>query len=346
MSVRLRFSPSALVFTAVAGLFVFTPPATANGTVNVYSARHYQVDEQVNRLFTEKTGIEVRVVNAPAIQLTERIKSEGVNSPADVLIAVDAAHMQRAREEGLLRPLNSRVLKDATPDGLRDPEGYWYPYTARARVIMVAADRVEPDEISRYADLADPKWRGRLLIRSSSSPYNQALAAAFLAANGEEATREWVRGIAANLARPPQGGDRDQIKFVAAGLADVCVANTYYLGMLLTSTDAEERRRASRIRVIFPNQDGAGAHVNVSAAGVLRHAQNAENARKYVEFLVSPEVQTLIVNNTHEYPVSFDLDASPVLKEWGTFRPDTDNFLRAAEYLPRAIEILDAEGWK
>jgi iron(III) transport system substrate-binding protein len=268
-----RFVPAFVALFALCVAATVSAPQ-ASGVVNVYSARHYQVDEQVNRLFTERTGIGVRVVNAPANQLIERIKSEGSNSPADVPITVDAGQMQRAREEGLLRPLHSAALKDATPDGLRDPEGYWYPYTVRARVIMVSADRVKPGEITGYSDLADPKWRGRLLIRSSSSPYNQALTAAYLTAHGEDATRAWVRGITRNLARPPQGGDRDQIRFVAAGLADVCVSNTYYLGMMLNSTDAEERRLARLVRVVFPDQHGNGAHVNVSAAGVVRHASN------------------------------------------------------------------------
>ncbi len=340
-----RFSTAMAALPLIFGAAGWTT-ASAEGVVNVYSARHYQVDEQVNRLFTERTGIEVRVVNAPANQLMERIKSEGSNSPADVLVTVDAGQMQRARAEGLLRPLNSGKLKEATPAGLRDPDGFWYPYTVRARVIMVAADRVGPNEITRYSDLADRKWRGRVLIRSSSSPYNQALTAAHLTAHGEDSTRAWVRGITRNLARPPQGGDRDQIKFVAAGLADVCVANTYYLGMMLNSTDAEERRLAGRIRVVFPDQEDRGAHVNVSAAGVARHAPNADNARRYLEFLVSPEVQALIVNATHEYPVNFDMTINPVLQSWGAFKPDTETFLKAGENLPRAIGILDAEGWK
>lgn len=314
--------------------------------VNVYSHRHYRIDESINALFTEQTGIKVNVVNAQADQLIERLKSEGANSPADLLITVDVGRMQRAREDGLLQPLQSEVLEQAVPEKLRDPEGYWHPYTVRARVFAVATDRVKPDEIRNYADLADRKWRGRVLVRSASSPYNQSLLASIVAAEGEDAARAWAKGVVSNMARPPQGGDRDQIKAVAAGLADIAVTNTYYFGLLVNSSDQAERELASKITLVFPNQDGRGTHVNVGVAGVTKHARNLENARKYLEFLVSPEVQKIIANGSYEYPISLDLTLSETHGQWGEFKIDSQTFQELGENQAKAIEIFDEAGWK
>lgn len=321
-------------------------PGLSAAELNVYSHRHYEVDQRINERFTELTGIEVRVVNAEADQLIERLKSEGANSPADLLVTVDAGRMQRAREEGLLKPLESEVLDEATPEALRDPEGYWYPYTLRARIILAAKDRVGAGEITRYEDLAKPKWRGRLLIRSSSSSYNQALLASMVAAHGEKAAKDWAAGVVNNLARPPQGGDRDQIRAVAAGLADACVVNSYYLGLLLNSPDPDERRAAEKMRVIFPNQQDRGTHCNVTAAGLVKHAENIDEARKYLEFLVSPEVQKLIANESYEFPVGMDFTLSPTHKSWGGFEIDTETFPELGEHYPTAVRIFDAVGWK
>lgn len=324
----------------------FVGPAGAAEVLNVYSHRHYEIDQQVNQLFTEKTGIEVKVVNAEADQLIERLKSEGANSPADVLVTVDAGQMQRAKAAGLLQPLESEVLVKSTPETLRDPDGQWYPYTVRARVILVASERVKTGEIKDYEDLAKPEWRGRLLVRSSSSSYNQSLAASVVSALGEEQAEEWMKGIARNLARPPQGGDRDQIKACAAGLADVCVSNTYYFGLLLNSPDAAERAAAEKMSIVFPNQDNRGTHVNVSAAGVVKHAKNTANAKAYLEFLVSPEVQKMFANGSYEYPISMDLTLSPTHAKWGEFKIDTTTFPKMGEDQQKAARLFDAAGWK
>ncbi len=331
---------------ALSVFFVSTTVAGAAETLNVYSHRHYGIDAEINGLFTEKTGIEVKVVNADADQLIERLKSEGENSPADLLVTVDAGRLQIAREQGLLQPLHSDLLDAATPPGLRDPEGYWYPYTARARVIMVADERVGPGDISSYEDLADERWRGRVAIRSSSSPYNQAWVASMVAANGVKATEDWARNVVANFARPPQGGDRDQIRAVANGLADVCISNAYYLGIMLNSPDAADREAAGKIRIVFPNQDGRGAHFNVSAAGVTRHARNIEAARQYLEFLVSPEIQQMIAEGSYEYPISLDFAATPTFERWGDFEVDTTSFPNLGDQLDDAIAIFDRVGWQ
>lgn len=332
------------MLVVLSGLLPFA--AVAQEVLNVYSHRHYEVDQRINRLFAERTGIEVRVVNAEADPLIERLKAEGANSPADLLVTVDAGRMQRAREEDLLQAVSSPALEEATPPALRDPEGYWYPFTIRARAILVAADRVKPGEIKDYEDLARPEWRGRLLVRSSSNSYNQSLMASMVGALGEEEAAAWAKGVAGNMARPPQGGDRDQIKACAAGLADVCISNTYYLGLLMESPDPAERRAAERIRVVFPNQDNRGTHVNVSAAGIVKHAKNPENARRYLEFLVSPEVQKLLALGSHEYPVSMDFSLNPLHAKWGEFKIDTTTFPRMGGDQATAVRLFDAVGWK
>ncbi len=314
--------------------------------LHVYSHRHYEVDQKVNALFTEKTGIEVKVVNAEADQLIERLKSEGADSPADVLVTVDAARMQRAVEDGLLQPVKSEILEKATPVALRDAEGHWYPFTLRARGIVVAKNRVKEGEVKDYADLAKPEWRGRVLARSSTSGYNQSLLASIIAAEGEQAAEKWAKGVANNLARPPQGGDRDQIKAVAAGLADAAITNSYYLGMLLHSTDAEERKAGAAVRMIFPNQSGRGTHANVSAAGITKHAKHAEAGRKYLEFLVSPEVQKMVAEGSFEHPISMDLSLGGQVGKWGEFKVDETGFRKLGELSPAATRIFDRAGWK
>lgn len=333
---------------ALLGLSAMVAPISASAAeeLNIYTHRHYKTDEAINKLFTEQTGIVVKVVSAEADQLLERLKSEGASSPADLLITVDAGRLQRAKEAGLLQPLKSEILEQRVPAGLRDSEGQWYAFAIRARVILYSKDRVKPDEIKTYEELADPKWRGRLLIRSAGNAYNQSLFASIIAANGEEKAEAWARGVVANMARPPQGGDRDQIKGVASGLADICVSNTYYLGMLLNSTDAAEREAASKVVVLFPNQADRGAHCNVAGAGLVKHAKNAENAKKYLEFLTSPEVQRLIANGTYEFPINRDLSLSPTHTAWGEFKLDETTLPQIGKFQETAIRLFDKAGWK
>lgn len=314
--------------------------------LHVYSHRHYEVDQKVNALFTEQTGIEVKVVNAEADQLIERLKSEGADSPADVLVTVDAGRMQRAVEDGLLQTVKSEILEKATPAGLRDAQGHWYPFTLRARGIVVAKDRVKEGEIKDYGDLAKPAWRGRVLARSSTSGYNQSLLASIIAAEGEAAAEAWAKGVAKNLARPPQGGDRDQIKAVAAGLADAAITNSYYLGLLLNSPDPAERKAGAAVRMIFPNQSGRGTHCNVSAAGITKHAKNAEAGRKYLEFLVSPAVQKMYANGSFEHPITMDLSLGDQIGKWGEFKVDETGFGKLGEFSAEATRLFDRAGWK
>ncbi len=255
--------------------------------VNVYSHRHYDADQLLFDRFEELTGIEVRVVTASADELITRLGREGEASPADILITVDAGRLHRAKELGLLRSVRSDELSAVIPEHLRDPEGYWFGLTQRARILAYAKDRVSPAELSTYEALADPKWRGSVLVRSSENIYNLSLLASMIAANGSEAAESWAEGVVQNLARPPQGNDTDQIMDVAAGVGDVAIVNTYYVGRLLHDMDPAARELASQVGVFFPNQGGRGAHVNVSGAGVTTYAPNPENAVRLLEFLVS-----------------------------------------------------------
>lgn len=314
--------------------------------VNLYSGRHYDTDEAIYDSFEEATGIRVNVVEAEADQLIERIKSEGDNSPADVLVTVDAGRLWRAEQEDLFEPVSSSVLTEAVPEYLRHPDGLWFGLTKRARVIMYNKERVNPSELSTYEALTDSKWRGRILTRSSTNIYNQSLVGSVLAVHGVEKTEEWVRGLVANFARPPEGNDTAQIKAVAAGLGDLAISNTYYLARLVKSEDAEERDIASKIGVFFPNQADRGTHINVSGAGVLKSAPNKEAAIQFLEYLVSAEAQRIFAEGNNEYPVVKEAAVDSVVKNFGEFKEDTLNASVFGKNNPEALQICDRAGWK
>jgi len=314
--------------------------------VNVYSHRHYDADQLLFDRFQELTGIEVRVVTATADELITRLEREGAASPADVLITVDAGRLHRAKERGLLRPVTSPVLSEAIPANLRDPEGYWFGLTQRARILVYAPDRVSAEELSTYENLADPSWEGRVLVRSSDNIYNQSLLASIVAADGPEVAEAWARGVVENLARPPQGADTDLVLDVASGIGDVAIVNTYYFGRLLRDPDPAVRELAETVRVFFPNQNDRGAHVNVSGAGVTASAPNPENAVRLLEFLVSEEAQRVFAEVIFEYPVRADVPWAPTLTEWGEFRADTLNLRRLGELNAEAVMIFDRAGWR
>lgn len=315
-------------------------------TVNLYSSRHYDTDEQLYESFREATGIRVNVVEAEADQLIERIKSEGQNSPADLLMTVDAGRLWRAEQEDLFQAVDSSVLTGAIPDNLRHPDGLWFGLTQRARVLMYHKDRVNPSELSTYEDLVDAQWRGRILTRSSTNIYSQSLVGSMIAAHGATDTETWARGLVANFARDPQGGDTDQIKAVAAGLGDVAIANTYYLARLIKSDNAEDRAVAEAIGVFFPNQNDRGTHVNISGAGLVRTAPNAEAAIAFLEYLVSPEAQRIFAESNNEYPVVEGVAIDSVVSGFGEFRADSLNAAVFGRNNPEALRITDRAGWK
>jgi iron(III) transport system substrate-binding protein len=289
-------------------------PAIAE-EVNLYSARHYDTDVALYEDFTAETGIEVNLIEGDADQLIERIKAEGRNSPADILITVDAGRLWRAEEAGILEPVESAVLAERIPASLRHPEGLWFGLSKRLRGVVYAKDRVDPSEITTYEDLADPKWQGRICIRSSTNVYNQSLVASMIEADGVEATEAWAKGLVDNFARPPQGADTDQIRAVAAGECDVAVVNHYYFVRLLKSEDDAEI--GDQVGIVFPNQDGRGAHANISGAGVVATAPHPGNAVKFLEYLTTPQAQIYFAKGNNEFPVVADVELDPILQSWG-----------------------------
>lgn len=327
----------------VAACLLFGLHAQAQDAVNVYTARHYDTDQAVYDAFAEATGIEVRTIEADADALLARIAREGTLSPADVFIAVDAGRLHLAVERRLLQPTASEVLESRIPDHLRHPEGLWFGFSKRVRVILRVPTA---PAVSTYAGLAAPEAAGELLIRSSSNIYNQSLVASIVANRGAEAAEAWCRGVVANLARTPQGGDRDQVRAVAAGEGSLAVANHYYFARMLAGDDADDRAAAEKLTLAFPDQDGRGAHVNVSGAGVVKTAPNRENAVRFLEFLTSDEAQSLYALANFEYPTVPGVPLSPVLEGFGPFREDPLNAAELGENNRVAVEAMDRAGWR
>jgi iron(III) transport system substrate-binding protein len=326
--------------------FLFLPLHLIAEPLVIYSHRHYEADETLFKAFTEQTGIDVKVLKAGANELMERIKAEGENTRADVLITADAGRLGEAKALGLFSPVNSDLLTRRIPDAYRDPENQWFGFALRARVLVVAPDRVSPAELSTYEDLADPKWRGRILCRSSNNIYNQSLTASMIAAHGENATQTWAAALRKNMARPPQGSDRDQIRAVAAGLGDLAIVNTYYLGLLLNSPETKDRELAAKVNIFFPNQVDRGTHVNVSGGGVLKTSKNKENAQRFLEFMLSDEAQKHFPENTYEYPVAASVPWSDLQKSWGTFKADSLNMGQLYEKGQSAVRLCNLAGWE
>jgi iron(III) transport system substrate-binding protein len=315
-------------------------------TLNLYSSRHYDTDEALYSDFTKQTGIAINRVEAGEDPLLARMQSEGVNSPADVLITVDAGRIEKAREAGLLQPFASEALASRIPANLRDPDGHWFGFSTRARVLMVAKDKVAEGAIGTYEDLADPKWKGKVVIRSSTNVYNQSLTGSILAAHGADKTEAWARGVVANLARPPRGGDTDQIRAVAAGEGDIAVSNTYYLARLARSSKPEDKAVVDKLRVVFPNQGDRGTHVNISGAGIARHAKNLDAAKAFLEYLATPSAQRYFANGNSEYPVVAGVEPNETVGAWGKFKTDSLNARVFARNNAEALRIMDRAGWK
>lgn len=314
--------------------------------INVYTHRHYEADQGLFKTFEDQTGIKVNVINASADELIQKMSMEGAQSPADVLITVDAGRLTRAKEQGLLQPIQSDILENTIPAHLKDEDGHWFGITKRARIIAYSLDRVKPGELSTYEDLASEKWRNKLLIRSSGNIYNQSLLASIIVNRGEKEARKWSEAIVRNMARSPKGSDRDQVKAVVAGEGDLAIVNSYYIGQMLNSSDPEEVATAKKIGVFFPNQNDRGTHMNVSGAGVARYAPNKENAIKFIEFLVSEEAQRIFSHSNYEYPVLSSVEPVGLLQEWGEFKEDGIELSSLGENNKKAVLIFDEAGWK
>jgi iron(III) transport system substrate-binding protein len=314
--------------------------------LNLYTARHYQTDEALYENFTKKTGIKVNRIEGKGDQLLQRVLSEGENSPADVLLTVDVGNLWRAQNAGVFQAVDSEILDQKIPENLRHPDGYWYSFSSRARLIYYDKAKVEPGEITSYEELADPKWKGRICIRESSNIYNQSLLGSLIAAHDEAWAEDWASKVVANFARQPVKGDTNQLRGIGTGECEVAVANSYYFVRLMTRPKAADEGLADKIGVVFPNQDGRGTHINVSGGGVLKHAPNRESAIKFLEYLVSAEAQTYFAQGNNEYPVVNGVAPDSALGSLGTFKADDANISVFGQNQAAAQKIFDRVGWR
>jgi iron(III) transport system substrate-binding protein len=321
--------------------------AAQEKVVNVYSSRHYQTDEALYSGFTKLTGIKVNRIEAGEDALIERIRNEGARSPGDVMITVDAGRLWRAQELGLFQPVRSSVLESRIPQAFREPAGHWFGFSMRARVVAYNKAKVRPDELRRYEDLAEAKWKGRICARSSTNVYNLSLMGALVDRLGEAKAQAWANAVRANLAREPKGGDTDQLKAVAAGECDVAISNHYYYARLARSQKPDEKAIAEKLAIALPGLAGSGTHVNISGAGVLRHAPHRDAAVKFLEYLASDEAQRYFADGNNEWPVAPSARVTnPVLSALGEFQYDPINVAVLGRNQPLAQKIFDRAGWK
>ncbi len=315
-------------------------PARADGVVNVYTYRQPALINPLFEAFTAKTGVQVQAVYADN-GLVERLAQEGRNSPADVLLTADVGRLVEAAGRGLAQPVSSPAILDKVPANLRDTDNQWFGLTMRARVVYASRERAPITSIT-YEKLADPKWKGKICMRPGNHPYNLGLVAAMIAHKGEDATREWLKGLKANLAVRPSGNDRAQAKSVHAGECDLAIANTYYMGKMLTEQkEPEQKEWAESVKIVFPSSPDFGTHVNISGMLLAANAPNKDNAMKLMEFLASDEAQQLYANGNFEYPVNPKVPASEIVQSWGTFTPDTQNVAEIAKLEPQAAKLVD-----
>lgn len=318
---------------------VLAAPLKADEVV-VYSARIEQLIRPLFEAYTRDTGVKVRFVTDKEGPLMERLKAEGANTPADVLMTVDAGNLWQATQMGLLQPLRSATLERNVPAHLRDPEGNWYGLSVRARTVVYNTARVKPAELSTYEALAQPQWKGRLCLRTSKKVYNQSLVAMMIEEHGEARSEAIVRGWVANLAAPVFPDDTKMMEAIAAGQCDVGIANTYYFGRLM------QKEPALPLALFWPNQDGAGVHVNVSGAGVTRHAKNPQAALRLIEWLSSEKAQNLYADANMEYPVNPAVKPDPVVANWGSFKQNNINVAKAGELQAAAVRLMDRAGYR
>ena len=344
----IRVLAAATVFSFSVGSISSVLAAGDEETVNIYSARKEALILPLLERFRDKSGISFNLVTGKADELLKRLQLEGSATPADVLVTTDAGRLHRAKEAGVLQQVRSDVVEAAVPENLRDADGYWVGLSLRARTIIYAPDRVDGTELSTYEGLTDSKWKGRVCVRSSSNIYNQSLVASMIETVGPERSEAWARGLVRNFARPPAGGDTDQLRAVAAGQCDVAIANTYYFGRLAASSKEEDRDVVARLKLFWPNQDPGdrGVHVNVSGAAITAHARHRDAAVRLLEFLISPEAQAWYAEVNHEYPVVDGAPVSETLRSFGDFVADTLNLTKLGVNNRMAVELMDRAGWR
>ena len=338
----MKFLPTLIA----AALVSLTQPASAEEKVlNLYSARHYQTDEALYANFTQQTGIKINRIEGKEDELLERIKNEGANSPADVFLTVDAARLAKAHELGLFAPVTSKTLESRIPAHLRTED--WFSFSTRARVIVYNKGTVKAEDVQNYQDLANPKLKGKLCSRSGAHPYNLSLMASIIAHQGEAKAEELARGMVANFARAPKGGDTDQIKAVSAGECGVAISNTYYVARLMRSSKPEDQKIMEKLGVVWPNQSGTGAHINVSGGGMLKTAPNKDAAVKFLEYLASDAAQRYFADGNNEWPAVESVKvANPALDSLGKFKADKLPVKNLAMYQAKAQIIFDRAGFK
>ena len=329
MTMRLSLLALACASTAL--------PALAD-EINVYSHRQPELIQPLVDAFTAETGITVNVAFVDK-GMAERLVAEGDRSPADLVLTVDIARLTQVVEAGVTQPVQSDVLEANIPATLRDADDHWFGLTSRARIVYASKDRVAEGEVTTYEDLADPKWKGRICIRSGTNDYNVALTAAVIAHHGPEAAKAWLEGVKANLARKPDGGDRDQVKAIAAGECDIAIGNTYYIGQMLN--DPEQKEAAEAVRIVFPTFEGDGTHLNVSGVAMTKAAPNRENALKFMEWLSSDEAQRIYAETNHEYPVKPGVARSALVQSWGEFTQDSIPLTDVAKLRPDALKLIE-----
>ena len=329
----------------IAAMFIVSTVAQAAGDVNVYSSRHYSSDKLIYDAFEKETGIRVNLLEGKGGELLERLKIEGRNSPADIFLTVDAGNLWRADQAGVLQAVQSDILSERVPEYLRHPDGKWFGFSTRARVIYYSKERVDASSLKTYDDVATPAWKGKVCVRSSSNIYNLSLLASLIEHKGEDAAAAWAEGVVDNFARRPQGGDTDQIRAVAAGECDVAIGNHYYYVRLLSSGNAGDTEVTEKVGLLFPNQETTGTHVNIGGAGVAANAPNKENAIKLLEFLAGSEAQGIFAGANFEYPVAPDIKPVEQLTTLGEFKSDTLNVSVLGVNQPLAQILFDHAGW-
>ncbi len=330
---------------ALAATAALTTSAIAEGEVNLYSSRHYDTDERLYSDFTEATGITINRIEGNADELIARMQAEGANSPADVLLTVDTSRLERAKDAGVLQSIESAILEERVPDNLQDSDNQWFGFSKRARIIFYDKTEVT-NPPATYADLADPGYAGKICIRSSTNTYNQTLLASIIENEGEEAAKAWAQGVKDNMARDPQGGDTDQLRGVASGECDIAVSNTYYFARAVAGGVDGLSDNLDMFGWVFPNQDGSGAHVNLSGAGVAANAPNRDNAIAFLEYLASDSAQKYFAAGNNEYPVVEAVETTAAVDTLGAFKEDKVSLSAVAKNLPRAQQIFNEVGWE
>ena len=345
-----KFLLLALLIVPITLLFLTkTNEEVQNEEVNIYTSRHYDADNFLYEQFTKKTGIKVNIISGKGSALIERLKAEGINSPGDVFFTVDAGNLANFQKQGFLQSIQSEIIKQSVPVELRGENDEWVAVAKRARVIFYNPELVSEGEIKdiNYEDLASDVWKNGIAIRSSSNMYNQSLVSSLISNLGIDETEKWAKGLVSNFARKPQGNDRSQIMAVANKEASIAIANTYYIGIMLSGKGGKEQLNAAqKVKIAFPNQNNRGTHINVSGGGVLKHSPNRENAEKFLEFLLSEEAQVHIVNNTFEYPVLESVKPHPIIESFGDFKMDKTSIADFGKYNPEAVKLMDRVSWQ